>query len=1413
MASTALLSMVVVMLPVSAAASTGSAPAAGATTSEPDAGEAGVAAARAAAKRTGQPVEVLSLRAESSDVFATSDGNLESREYLRPVRARVDGEWKPVDTDLAQAGGGGVAPEVTTVGLTFSGGGDMPLVKMTKAGRELALSWPGELPEPELNGATATYRDVLPDVDLRMQAQEDGFTQLLVVKTAAAAENEALSKLRLKLAAEGMDVNETQDGGLEAVDKGAQGAVFEAPKPMMWDSSTGPAAAVAKDTEDLPEREGRTADAGAASSTEPAAGESGALAPVEVDVAVGGDELVLTPDTELLRGPDTTYPVFIDPQWYSPRASSWTMASKYWASSPQWKFNGESTSGMGYCDWSYCAPHDTKRIFYQIPTSKFAGKSILSAEFVVRNTWSASCSARSVELWRTKGISSSTTWNSQNASGFWIEKLTSSSFAYGYDGCAAKDAEFNVRSAVQKAANDKASSLTFGLQAASETDGYAWKRFSDKAFLRVKYNLAPTQVKMSQLTMEYGGTCKRPENAPRVRTLGKVYANNITDPDGDNVAVQFQAMWDTGDGKGAIARWKPALTSYKASGSSFVVSLPTSIPQNKTVNWYVRSYDGAQYSPWSSAGDPTGCYFVYDTTVPKAPAITSGDYPASDPENPDDPWFDGVGRYGSFQIKAADSDVTKYWYGINGDPSSKNVITTAAGAAQALKVLPSKAGLSFITAQAFDAAGNGSEVRTYQFRVKAGQPERANWKFDDAAEATSASGGSGARTAKLYGGATPGASGTIGTAVHFDGTSGYAATDIPTVNTANGFSVSAWVNLDKMPTDAAVVAAQPGNYSPGFELYYSKGYDRWVFNQYTSDTAGASIVRAMAPVAGGVTTGRWTHLVGVYSGGAKELRLYVDGSLAGSTPYTTAWDARRGLQIGAANLLGTPTNYFPGSIDDVRIFDKPVSDAEVTNLHQKKPIGSGRTARAIFPLDEAAGATEVTGHADTQPLALAGNAKLGAAGVSGRALQLDGDDDYARTAAPHVDTERPFTVSAWAKLDRLPATGATVVAQLGVNRPGLELAYSKTSNQWGFFQYSADVVGATQIRVVQPQGTTARVGEWAHLVGVHDPTAGTLTLYVNGEKAGAVAQTKSWYAGKQVQVGALTIDGGNMIQHFPGQIDDIRFLDRVVAAEEVQQLFRQSPILKGRWNFEETGTGTPVTSPDSTGENRPMNLYGGAQLGAGTVDFNGLQLDGVDSYAATPTMPIDTGASFTVTAWAQGAALPDHSMSVVSAEGATRSAFEVRFQPDPGDGGGPGRWELSLPGSDSSTAPVKKAASTEFYDVRDWNHLAVVYDGFAKEARLYVNGVLQEVACGDDDGDGGPDDPACQDLIAWSDNVLTFKASKSLQIGRAKGDNTGEYFAGAIDDVWSFQGALSGSQVSQLTGLLFDIPTEVPSGS
>lgn len=89
----------------------------------------------------------------------------------------MNGKWRDVDITLTRGTDGTVVPKATTVGLKFSGGGTDPLVRMTRNGRELALTWPDKLPEPELSGSAVTYPDVLPDVDLRMTAQQDGFTQ------------------------------------------------------------------------------------------------------------------------------------------------------------------------------------------------------------------------------------------------------------------------------------------------------------------------------------------------------------------------------------------------------------------------------------------------------------------------------------------------------------------------------------------------------------------------------------------------------------------------------------------------------------------------------------------------------------------------------------------------------------------------------------------------------------------------------------------------------------------------------------------------------------------------------------------------------------------------------------------------------------------------------------------------------------------------------------------------------------------------------------------------------------------------------------------------------------------------------------------------------------------------------------
>ncbi|MEU6848594.1 LamG-like jellyroll fold domain-containing protein [Actinacidiphila alni] len=1373
-------------------------------------------AAEAKAAATGADVEITSMRSESAETYATADGNLEVVQHLRPVRARVAGAWQPVDNTLAVTGQGTVVPKAATVGIAFSGGGSVPLVSLDNAGKKLAYTWPGPLPVPVLDGDTATYRNVFPDVDLQMRADTDGFHQLLVVRTAEAAKNPALSQVKLGVQTQGLRLSESSGGGLEATDTAGGGVAFEAPQPVMWDSagSTGTQAAAG------------TAKDRAASADEPAgaAGDSGpgdasAVAPIDAEVTADGSELHLTPDQAMLNSADTQFPVYIDPQTHTPKASSWTMVSRYWASSPQWRFNGDSDAGVGFCGWDYCAPQDLKRLLYQFPTSEFNGKTILKATFIGHETHSASCDARDVELWRTKPISSSTTWNTQLASGFWAAKLDTVNVAKGGSGCAAGDVEFNATDGVKYAAAHS-TTVAFGLQASNEGDKYAWKRFSDDAYLRVKYNKPPTQLRMSQLSMNPGGTCK--STASSTRFVPTISAVNVTDPDGDQVAVQFELLWDATGGNNRTTHWTSSWTTAKGSGSnSFSVALPTTIPQNLKIGWAARvaDYDEGNrysYSPWSYDGNATACYFVYDNTAPPSPKITSGDYPAVNDSDPLDPSYDGVGRYGTFTLSSTDTGTTKYWYGINEEPSSANTVTTTSGAAKTIKFRPTKSGVNIVYAAALDALGNKSAATSYQFKVKAGQPARAAWKLDDPAGATSAAGSGGERTLDIAGNPVLGDPGAVGSAVTFDGVDDYLYSDIPTVHTSVGFSVAAWVKLSAMPGTSAVVAAQPGNNSPGFELYYNKTTDRWAFNQYTADTATATPVEAAQAAGGGVSAGQWVHLAGVYDSAADLMTLYVNGTAAGTKAYSTPWDARRGLQIGAGSHGGSATSFFPGSIDDVRIYDKPLTQNDVHLLSAKQPLNTGRPARAVFSLDEPAvqdngvATTVISGSADVQAATYKGGATPGQPGIYGNALTLDGVDDYAATTFPHINAVDSMSVVAWAKLSVKPDHGAMVVTQAGASRPSFELYYSNALG-WTFGQFTADAASATLVRAAQGDTTKSPAGVWTQLVGIYDGVTDQMELYVNGVHVTTTAFATPFYSTGGVQLGASSFDHVAE-DFFPGQIDDVQLFDRALSGPEVSDLYRSRPVVEGRWMLD-TATGSPATSPDdlpTAADRHPLALGSGAHINA-TGDSNyigpgGLLLDGTSNgYASTAASPIHTNTSFTVSAWVKGAR-PTSPRTVLSQAGTRNSAFAVRYVPDPDDPDNAGRWQLDMANADTSTADHSTAEHTSFQD-NTWSNITVVYDAFTTQMRLYVDGQLRQSVCADDDGDGTQDDPGCTTKVSWNSDAHPFDAAKGLQIGRSVNNGTfGENWSGAVDDVWVFQGAASDEQIAVLANGTF-IPT------
>ncbi|MFD4941965.1 hypothetical protein ACFWNT_05375, partial [Streptomyces sp. NPDC058409] len=82
--------------------------------------------ALAAAKKSGERVEVVGQRSEQTTVFASPDGyTFMLQESAVPVRvSKAGGGWQDPDATLEKRADGSVAPKAAAPQIVFSGGGD-----------------------------------------------------------------------------------------------------------------------------------------------------------------------------------------------------------------------------------------------------------------------------------------------------------------------------------------------------------------------------------------------------------------------------------------------------------------------------------------------------------------------------------------------------------------------------------------------------------------------------------------------------------------------------------------------------------------------------------------------------------------------------------------------------------------------------------------------------------------------------------------------------------------------------------------------------------------------------------------------------------------------------------------------------------------------------------------------------------------------------------------------------------------------------------------------------------------------------------------------------------------------------------------------------------------------------------------
>lgn len=209
------------------------------------------------------------------------------------------------------------------------------------------------------------------------------------------------------------------------------------------------------------------------------------------------------------------------------------------------------------------------------------------------------------------------------------------------------------------------------------------------------------------------------------------------------------------------------------------------------------------------------------------------------------------------------------------------------------------------------SAGDGGE-RTY--------PGDAHWSFDKGPKHKTRDSLNGL-WATLYGD-TNWTSGIAGKALHFDGDGDYAATEAPVVDTTGDYTVSAWVTVDALPGNFATAVSQDGRQKENpFYLQYGQG--GFAFSLQGAD-------RLTAPMT--PEPGAWHHLVGTRDAATGAVSLYVDGQLADSGTVDHSSVSTGSLTIGRATWNGGPTDWWNGSIDEVRVWDEALSSQEVADL-------------------------------------------------------------------------------------------------------------------------------------------------------------------------------------------------------------------------------------------------------------------------------------------------------------------------------------------------------------------------------------------------------------------------------------------------------------------------------------------------
>ena len=193
--------------------------------------------------------------------------------------------------------------------------------------------------------------------------------------------------------------------------------------------------------------------------------------------------------------------------------------------------------------------------------------------------------------------------------------------------------------------------------------------------------------------------------------------------------------------------------------------------------------------------------------------------------------------------------------------------------------------------------------------------------------------------------------GNGGMALNFNGTNSYVRFPAINLSATNSLTLEAWIRPVNISSNTySDIIRQQGSSNPDYLLAFQ--------NHGTVLSFGVKTVSAYQEVhvpisASDFADGNWHHIAATYDGSAQ--RVYADGAqidsvtnLSGNLTFTSTV-----ADIGASPA--GPSEFFNGLVDEVRVWNVALSDAQLTQLLNNEVIGNESGLAGCFRFDEGSG--------------------------------------------------------------------------------------------------------------------------------------------------------------------------------------------------------------------------------------------------------------------------------------------------------------------------------------------------------------------------------------------------------------------------------------------------------------------------